>query len=337
MSLPTTNFSPPFDITRSGHIVLRARDLSASKAFYTEVIGLLVTDETADTVWLRGVEESAHHSLVLKRTDGEALCERVGLRVRTDEDLERAKAHFDRVGIDARFVEVAHQGATLQFSDPNGVPLELVARMHPRQPRHHHQPNLHKGAGALRLDHFQMLTPDVVKAGQFYADLGFRVSDYFVASDGETPLGLFMYRKNNPHDLVFLTRPGPVMHHVAYIVPDPSHIFRALDWSAAGGQFGSLGRGPGRHGQGHSLYAYLRDPDGHRIEILPPAIQHGDIDDEPVKHDRPGSGAWELPPPKSWLFEAKPFVDVPITGELGETGFFSLEDYLARKNGRHMG
>ena len=332
MPLPITNPAPPFAVTRTGHVVLRVKDLAASRRFYTEVTDLLVSDETADTVWLRGVEEAAHHSLVLKHTTGESVCERIGLRVATDRDIEQAHAHFSNIGRSVRIVEVPHQGPTLQVADAVGVPLELTARMHPRQPRHHHHPHLHKGAAALRLDHVQILAPDVETAGRFYTDLGFRVSDYFVtAADKTKPLGLFLYRKNNPHDVVCLTRPGPVLHHFAFVVADASHIFRALDWSAAVGFSGIIERGPGRHGQGHQLYAYLRDPDGHRVEILPPPIQMGDADDAPTMHDRPGSGSWELPPPKSWLFEASRFADVPVTGTLGETGFFSLEDHLARR------
>ncbi len=337
MPLPKTNATPPFNVTRAGHAVMRVKDLAASKAFYCEVIGLIVSDETADTVWLRGVEESAHHSLVLKRTMGEPCAERIGLRVASDEELERAKAYFDGKGIASSFVEVAHQGPTLHVSDAAGVPLEFVARMYPTQPRHHHHPHVQKGAAALRLDHFQLLAPDVETAGRFYTDIGFRTSSYFVQkAQPDKPLGMFMYRKQNPHDVVFLTRPGPVLHHFAYIVAEPSHIFRALDWSASIGLFGIIERGPGRHGQGHQLYAYMRDPDGHRVEILPPPIQMGDVDDAPEMHDRPGSGSWEQPPPKSWLFEASRFADVPVTGTLGETGFFSLEDFLeekARKRG----
>ena len=71
MAIPQTNFKPPFDITRASHLVLTAQDLAASKAFYTEVLGLLVSNEDANTLWLRGVEERQHHSLTLKRTISE--------------------------------------------------------------------------------------------------------------------------------------------------------------------------------------------------------------------------------------------------------------------------
>ena len=57
-AIPKTNFNPPFNITRASHLVFTVRDLAASRDFYTEVMGLIVSDEDADTLWLRGVEES---------------------------------------------------------------------------------------------------------------------------------------------------------------------------------------------------------------------------------------------------------------------------------------
>ncbi len=160
MSLPPTNFSPPFNITRASHLVLTARDLARSRDFYTEVVGLKVTDESATTIHLRGVEERAHHSLTLKRTKEQPGCERLGFRAFEEEDLEKAKAHFDRGGFPAKFVNVPFQGRTLHVSDSAGTPLELCARMK-TLPRVQTRAHEHKGAGALRLDHFQVLVPDV--------------------------------------------------------------------------------------------------------------------------------------------------------------------------------
>ena len=121
MTIPQTNFNPPFNITRASHLVFTARDLAASRDFYVEVLGLIVSDENADTIWLRGVEERCHHSLTLKRTTGQPSCERIGFRVFTDEDLDRAKAHFERTGVAATFVEVPYQGRTLHLADAAGT------------------------------------------------------------------------------------------------------------------------------------------------------------------------------------------------------------------------
>lgn len=329
--IPETNLDPPFSITRMGHVVLTVRDLAASRAFYTEVIGLVVTDEQDGVAYLRGVEESAHHSLVLREAEGEPVCERIGLRVAHERDLHRAKAHFDATGRDARFVEVPHQGATLHVSDDVGVPLELCAWM-PPQRRLHDQFQLHKGAAALRMDHVQILAPDVAEAARFYTDLGFRISDWFTDREEDVrPLGIFMFRKNNPHDVVFLTRPGPVLHHFGYTVAEPHYLFRALDTAGNIGFKRNLERGPARHGEGHALYVYFRDPDGHRVEILPPAIQMGDMEDEPVRWHRGNRHSWEYPPPQSWLYEVTRFRDVPVRDGPMSHGLLSLDEFLRQK------
>jgi catechol 2,3-dioxygenase len=329
MPLPQTNFSPPFNITRASHIVLGVRDLKVSRTFYTEVIGLVVTYETDDDLYLRGVEESCHHSLILHKTSGQPVCEAVGYRVFQDTDLDCAEAYFKSAGIETCWIERPYQGRTLTLRDAVRIPIEFCATM-PRLPRLHDKPHLQRGAAALRYDHVQCLAPDVAEAGRFYTDLGFRVSDYFVdRPDDEEPLGMFMFRKNNPHDIVFITRPGPQMHHFGYVVGDVQHLFRALDTAGAIGFENSLERGPGRHGQGHAFYVYFRDPDGHRVEILPPPIQMIDLDDEPARWHSGNRFTWDLPPPKKWLHEATPFKDTPVRDPKVEIKLYSLEEHLS--------
>ena len=119
MNLPQTNLHPPFNITRASHLVLTSRDLAKARDFYTEVIGLKVSDETATTIHLRGVEERAHHSLTLRKTKEQPECERIGFRMFEEEDLEKAKVHFDTEGLPAKFVNVPFQGRTLHVTDPD--------------------------------------------------------------------------------------------------------------------------------------------------------------------------------------------------------------------------
>lgn len=332
MGLPQTNFKPPFNITRASHLVFTSRDLAKARDFYTEVIGLKVSDETATTIHLRGVEERAHHSLTLKRTKEQPGCERVGFRMFDEEDLEKAKAHFDRNGIPAKFVNVPFQGRTLHVSDTAGTPLEFCARIK-TLPRVQTRTHEHKGASALRMDHYQVLVPDVVAASKFYTDLGFRVSDYICAGPDKI-IGIFLYRKNNPHDMVFLTRSGPRFHHFGYIVQEMHHVVRALDIAGNLGFGENIEHGPGRHGHGHSYYVYLRDPDGHRLELLLPAVQIIDIDDEPMRSDVTGGNTnlWGLPPPRTWFEESSPLIGATISSPATAGEPLTLEKYLFAKS-----
>jgi catechol 2,3-dioxygenase len=331
VTIPQTNFNPPFNITRASHLVFTARDLAASRDFYVEVMGLIVSDEDADTIWLRGVEERCHHSLTLKRTTDQPQCERIGFRVFTDEDLSKAKAHFDRVGIASHFVEVPFQGRTLHFNDPAGTPVELVATM-PTQPRMHTKNHVHRGAAAQRMDHYQVLVPDVLSAAKFYMDLGFRISDYLYVEAADRVVGTFLHRKNNPWDIVLLTRSGPRFHHGGYVVEGVDDIIRACDVAGNLGFADRLEHGPGRHGHLHSYYLYVRDPDGHRTELLLPGIQVIDIDDEPVRcvvKPNANSNLWGLPAPRSWVEEATSFAGVEVKRPGVEGEPMTAEKYLA--------
>ncbi|HWT56925.1 MAG TPA: VOC family protein, partial [Rhizobium sp.] len=69
MPLPKPNLYPPFNIVRLSHIEFGVSDLAKSRAFYVDTLGLQVTDETADTIYLRAMEERGHHCIVLKKSD----------------------------------------------------------------------------------------------------------------------------------------------------------------------------------------------------------------------------------------------------------------------------
>jgi len=97
MSIPKPVYNPPFNITRASHNVLSVKDLSVSRNFYVDLLGFIVSDEDRDIIYLRGVAEACHHSLVLKRARGEPQAERVGLRVFTEEDLEYFQSKVDEM------------------------------------------------------------------------------------------------------------------------------------------------------------------------------------------------------------------------------------------------
>ena len=310
--IPKPNYKPPFNVTRASHVVLTVRDLDASLAFYCEMIGLVVSERTGDTAYLRGLEEACHHSMVLRRSADAPVCRRIGLRVFSDEDLHKAEAYFRSAGLPAQWVEVPHQGRTLHVADPLGTPFELCATMSV-MPRLVTEFATFKGGSAHRLDHFQVLVPDVDKACAFHMGLGFRCSEYIVADAVEQVTGVFLQRKGNPHDLVFANGTGPRLHHVAFTSIDAFTLLRACDVAGNLGFGKSVERGPGRHGPGHAQFVYFRDPDGHRIELFTTHYQIMDIEIEPVRWDSKSKlrrEVWGLPAQRIWFEEAARFEGV---------------------------
>lgn len=305
--LPAVVYKPPFNITRASHVTLTVADLEASRAFYVDVVGLVVSDETDDLIYLRGLEEACHHSLVLRRSKGTPVCARVGFRVFLDEDLDAAKDYFDATGLPTSWEAVPYQGRTLHVRDGMGIPLELCSRMETR-PRLYTQWEAFKGAHAQCFDHVQALVPDTYAACDFYSRLGFRLSEYI--ADGEALVGAFMYRKGTLQDMVFLPGTGPRLHHFAYTVPESHNLFAACDLAGNLGWGQNLERGPGRHGPGGVLFAYFRDPDGHRVELFCNHYQTIDVEIEPVRWEGRELNTnirWGLPALAKWYFEATPF------------------------------
>jgi catechol 2,3-dioxygenase len=230
------------------------------------------------------------------------------MRVFRDHDLETLKAYFDRNGCPTAWVVVPHQGKTLHASDTGGVPVEFCATMDvvPRMITQFHR---HKGGAAHRIDHYQIMLPDVAAATAFYTAAGFRLSEYISPDSGEL-VGVFLQRKGNPHDIVFFKGTGPRLHHIAFTSPESLTILRACDVAGTLGFGAKIERGPGRHGPGHAFFVYFRDPDGHRIELFSSDYFTGDPDLEPLRWSAADPTArtfWGARAPDCWYDEASPF------------------------------
>ncbi|MBU3063182.1 VOC family protein [Nocardia sp. NEAU-G5] len=326
--LPPVDLRPPFDISRSSHIRLTVADLSRSREFYENVLGLIVTEEHDSVCYLRGLQEACHHSLVLEAHSDGGTCRRIGFRVRFDEDLDIAYHWFRAHDLPAEWVEVPHQGRTLHVTDPAGTPLELCATMETR-PRKHLAFKEFRGAKAQRLDHFQLLVPDTFALTAFYGELGFRNSEYLENDD--TLLTTFMYRKGTCLDLALMMGDGPRLHHFAYTVSEAHDIFSACDLAGCYGYGDRVERGPGRHGPAGMLFTYLRDPDGHRVEVFSSHYQTIDIEIEPVRWDAASLSTnvhWGLPALEKWYTEASDFENAPQTPALIPQRPMTLERML---------
>jgi catechol 2,3-dioxygenase len=111
-------------------------------------------------------------------------------------------------------------------------------------------------------------------------------------------------------------------------------MIRACDVAGNLGFADRIEHGPGRHGHQHSYYLYVRDPDGHRTELLLPGIQIIDIDDEPVRctvSPKANSNLWGLPAPRTWVEEATAFAGVAIRRPPVEGEPMTAEKYLAAR------
>jgi catechol 2,3-dioxygenase len=308
MPVPAPNLYPPFNVVRLSHVELAVTDLTKSRAFYVDTLGLQVTDETADTIWLRALEERGHHCLILKRAAA-AEARDLGFKVYDNDHLDRAAAFFAARGLPVDWVERPYQGRTFTTRDPQGIPLEFYARMD-RLPPIHQQYSLYHGVKPLRIDHFNCFSPDVDAAVAFWNEIGFRVTEYTEDNESGRLWAAWTHRKGGVHDIAFTNGTGPRLHHTAFWVPTPLNIIDLLDLMATTGWVANIERGPGRHGISNAFFLYIRDPDGHRIEIYCSDYQTVDPDLEPIRWDLKDpqrQTLWGAPAPRSWFEEGSPF------------------------------
>lgn len=302
MPVPPPNLNPPFNIVRLSHAELRVTDLAWSRAYYVDLLGLQVTHEEAGTIYLRAMEERGHHCLILRQA-AEASVGGLGFKLWSEDDLDRAAAWFAGQGLPVAWVERPFMGRVLATRDPWGVPLEFYARMD-RLPPIHQKYALYRGVKPLRIDHFNLFSPDVDKAVVFYGAMGFRLTEYTADEETGRTWAAWMHRKGGVHDIAFTNGTGPRLHHVAFWVPTPLNIIDLLDLMSTSGYLANIERGPGRHGISNAFFLYIRDRDGHRTEIYCSDYQTTDPDLEPIKWDLKDpqrQTLWGAPAPRTWF------------------------------------
>ncbi|MEO6115388.1 MAG: VOC family protein, partial [Pseudolysinimonas sp.] len=124
MTNPT--LTPP-DILRCAYLELVVSDLAASRAFYVDMLGLVVTAEDENAIYLRTLEEFIHHNLVL-RVGPVPAAAALAFRVRTPEDVDRAEVYYQALGCRTErradgFVDGI--GDAVRVTDPLGCPYEF--------------------------------------------------------------------------------------------------------------------------------------------------------------------------------------------------------------------
>jgi catechol 2,3-dioxygenase len=300
------------NIVRSSYLELIVTDLDRSRWFWSDMLGFHVTAQDDQALYLRGTEEAVHHSVVLRLGDHPAAaC--MAYRVWEAEDLDRAEKWYADRGCR---VERRPAGATrgigeaVRVEDPLGFTLEFFHE-NIRTERLTWRYDLHHGANVSRIDHFNIVVDDPHAAYDYYEALGFRCSE--TIEDDERMFAAWMHRKPSVHDVAFTLGASPRLHHTGFFVPEQHHISRLCDVFGALELQHHIERGPGRHGVSNAFYVYLRDPDGHRVEIYTSDYFTGDPDEEPLRwsvNDMRRRDFWGAAVVPSWYSEAAEVLDL---------------------------
>lgn len=304
------------DILRCGYVELVVSDLAAAREFYVDILGLVVTKEADSAVYLRTVEEFIHHNLVL-RTGAIPAAAALAFRVRTPADVDVAEAYYRELGCSTRrepggFVDGV--GDSVRVIDPLGFPYEFFHTVEHVE-RLTWRYDLHRTGALARLDHVNQVTPDVPSGIRYLEAIGFRVTEDIQDDQGVT-YAAWLRRKPTVHDVALTGGDGPRLHHIAFATHEQHSVLALCDRLGALRRSDAIERGPGRHGVSNAFYLYLRDPDGHRVEIYTQDYYTGDPDNPKVTwdvHDNQRRDWWGNPVVPSWYSEASSVLDLTGT------------------------
>jgi 3,4-dihydroxyphenylacetate 2,3-dioxygenase len=306
-----TSIQPP-DVVRAAHVELVVTDLERARWFWCDMLGMVVQEERPDALYLRGFDELTHHSVALRAGASPSLSH-LGYRVRTPADLDAAERFLTAAGCRVRRVPAGTTpgiGDAVRATDPLGFTVEFFHET-ARAERLIQRYDLRRGAHIARLDHFNVMVPDIDAAYDHYSALGFRCSET-IEDDGRM-YAAWMYRKPTVHDIAFTGGAGPRLHHVGMFAHETHQVLHACDVFGALHEEAHIERGPGRHGVSNAFYVYLRDPDGHRVEIYTSDYYTGDPDHETFRwdvRDPRRRDFWGNPVVDSWYKEASTVLDL---------------------------
>ena len=236
-------------VKKIAHTTYQVPDVERQTEYYTDILGLTVTEKSKDAVYLASTID--HHSVVL-RAGTQAQCVGVGFQLGLDDDLGAFERQVRGLGVKTQRKKDPDPSISemLSFEDPKGTLIEVFKREAFSGQRYPV-----KGIVPHKLGHVAFHVTDVKHVTKFYCDvLGFRESDWMA--------DFFSFLRCGPdHHTINLMQTGSNRHfHTAFELRDWGHLQTACDYLSLNGY--KLLWGPGRHGIGHNLFAYHRSPAG---------------------------------------------------------------------------
>jgi catechol 2,3-dioxygenase-like lactoylglutathione lyase family enzyme len=266
-------------VRRLGHATLTTPDLDAQVAYYTEVVGLTLTEREKNRAIL--ASRQGLEAIALEPGAPNALS-KLSFQVAPESDLDELARELAKHGVKAERRRGISPGIAeaIAFTDPKGTLIEIFSDyVFAKEDRSQ------VGVMPLKLGHVAYRVRDVQQVVRFYCDvLGFRVSDWH----GDT----FAFLRCGPdhHSVNFVFDEVPQLHHIAFEVKDWAEIQKACEWLAKNNI--RLVWGPGRHIIGHNIAIYHRNADKVRVEFFTEMDQMKDealgyFDPRPWHQDRP--------------------------------------------------
>lgn len=242
-------------VKRLRHATFTSPDIEAQLDYYQSIIELGIIARSDGKILLG--TESDELTLVLARGPAAQLTS-IAYEVAPNLEPTELQKSLANHGITSEIRSDTAPGIAkaLIFNDTDGRRIELFSKWEfckAIEPI--------RGLAVAKLGHVALHSPEPERTAKFFGDvLGFRVSDRIEENF------VFMRCGFEHHALNFARGSDARLHHMAFELRDASHMQQACD--LLGRRKINLLWGPVRHGPGHNIAAYHRNPDGYLIELF---------------------------------------------------------------------
>ena len=265
-----------FDLAHLAHAELLSPRPEDSLHFFTEVMGMGVSGQEGDSVYLRGWDDYEFHTLKLTASKVSGMGH-FAFRASSPDALERRVQALSTVDLGLGWVEgdLGH-GAAYQFRTPDGHAGELYFDTRWYEADAASSPALKnqaarfpaRGASLRRLDHLNLLASSVAPMREFFVEtLGCLLSEQIVYDDGSEK-GAWLCVNNKSYDLAVSEDHSGArgrLHHLTYAVDSREDVLRAADICLEHGVH--IETGPHKHAVQQTFFLYVYEPGGNRFEI----------------------------------------------------------------------
>jgi catechol 2,3-dioxygenase-like lactoylglutathione lyase family enzyme len=276
---PAKSETGMIQVKRMSHATFVTPDLERQIDYFTGIAGLALAERENGRAYL--ATKVGDLAVQIEKGD-HAQCARIAFQVAPDTPFDDIRRGLEAEGVRPQVKNDAVPGVPrmLTFEDPKGTMIEVFAEQAPIAKNQEV-----KGIGPLKLGHLAFCVAEPKAFAEYYGRvLGFRVSDWIQ--------DWFVFMRCGPdhHTVNFVRGKRTQMHHVAFELKDWPQILQACD--VLGRNNIQLAWGPGRHGPGHNIYTYHRNPDDQIIELFTELDKMSDeelgyFDPKPWHRDRP--------------------------------------------------
>lgn len=268
---------PVFDIAALSAFELFSPAVDETVWFFKDLLGMIETGRSGNSVYLRGWQDPYQHSLKITYRELPGMGAAIW-RANSPAALARRVASLEQSGRGTGWVQDdCGIGEAYGFTLPDGAIHRIhwdatyyeVQQTDKSVLLNRVQRRPLKGVPVRGLDHLNILSGSVQDNRSFMMQhMGFKLTEQIIGHDG-IEAGAWLRAMTRSHDLALvkdLGGDGGRLHHVAFLYGNPQHLADIADVMTDHGL--EIEAGPAVHAVSQAQFLYVLEPGGNRIELV---------------------------------------------------------------------